>query len=171
MKRVLIIGGNGCGKTTFAKELAYVLKLPLIHLDALYWRDHWTHAANEEFDLLLRKELVKPTWIMDGNMKRTLPVRLTYCDTVIFMDYPRRICVFGAIRRFFKNYGKSRPDMGGYCPERLSKESVGFIKSIWIHDKENRRQFCELLNQAGNVNKIVIKNRSQAKAFLRSLTA
>lgn len=50
-------------------------------------------------------------------MNRTIPLRLKYCDTVIYMDFSRTICVYGAIKRVVKNYGKSRLDMGGYCPE------------------------------------------------------
>jgi adenylate kinase family enzyme len=80
----MIIGGNGSGKTTFSKILCDKLKLPLIHLDVLYWRDNWQTASQEEFDGLLMQELIKPKWIMDGNMSRTIPLRLKYCDTMIY---------------------------------------------------------------------------------------
>lgn len=60
MERIIIIGGNGCGKTTFAKELSDKLNLPLIHLDVLYWRDNWETASTDEFDELLVQEITKP---------------------------------------------------------------------------------------------------------------
>lgn len=69
----MIIGGNGSGKTTFSKILCEKLKLPLIHLDVLYWRDNWQPASQDEFDELLMRELTKPKWIMDGNISRTIP--------------------------------------------------------------------------------------------------
>lgn len=47
MERILIIGGNGCGKTTLAQTLASKLELPLIHLDMLYWRDNWESASKD----------------------------------------------------------------------------------------------------------------------------
>jgi len=167
MERILIIGGNGCGKTTLAQKLAHKLELPLIHLDVLYWRDNWKYASKDEFDELLMKELSKPKWIIDGNMNRSIPLRLKYCDTVIYMDFSRTMCVYGAIKRVVKNYGKSRFDMGGYCPEKFNREKIEFIKAIWNHDKTNRKRFYDMLNNESAVNKIVLKNRRQVNKFLR----
>ena len=167
MERILIIGGNGCGKTTLAQKLATKLDLPLIHLDVLYWRDNWKNASKDEFDELLMKELLKPKWIIDGNMNRSIPLRLKYCDTVIYMDFSRIMCVYGAIKRVVKNYGKSRFDMGGYCPEKFNKEKFEFIKTIWNHDKTNRIRFYDMLNNESAVNIIVLKNRWQVNQFLR----
>ena len=124
MERILIIGGNGCGKTTLGETLGSKLELPLIHLDMLYWRDNWENASKDEFDDLLLKELSKPKWIIDGNMNRTIPLRLKYCDTVIYMDFSRTICVYGAIKRVVKNYGKSRLDMGGIALKNLIKKRL-----------------------------------------------
>ena len=95
------------------------------------------NASKDEFDDLLLKELSKSKWIIDGNMNRTIPLRLKYCDTVIYMDFSRTICVYGAIKRIIRNYGKSRIDMGGYCPEKFDKGNIEFIKSIWRNDKAN----------------------------------
>ena len=118
MHKILIIGGNGSGKTTFAKKLAQKTRLPLVHLDKLYWKDNWQHVTQEEFDSLLLPELKKNSWIIDGNMKRTLPLRLKYCDTVIIFDFPRALCLWGAIKRCISNYGKSRDDMGDIVPKK-----------------------------------------------------
>jgi len=169
MERILIIGGNGCGKTTLAQKLALKLGLPLIHLDVLYWRDNWKNASKVEFDELLMKELSKPKWIIDGNMNRSIPLRLKYCDTVIYMDFSRTMCVCGAIIRIVKNYGKSRFDMGGYCPENFDREKIEFIKTIWNHDKTNRKRFYDILKNESAVNRIVLKNRRQVNKFLRKL--
>lgn len=72
LERILIIGGNGCEKTTLAQRLASKLEISLIHLDMLYWRDNWDRASKDEFDDLLLKELSKPKWIIDGNMNRKI---------------------------------------------------------------------------------------------------
>lgn len=90
MQKILIIGGNGSGKTTFAKKLSSKTRLPLVHLDKLYWKDNWQHATQEEFDRLLLPELEKDNWIIDGNMKRTLPLRLnSYSPIIDFFQYFR----------------------------------------------------------------------------------
>lgn len=169
MERILIIGGNGCGKTTLAYKLANKLGLPLVHLDALYWRDNWESAPVDEFDELLMKELLQPKWIIDGNINRTIPLRLKHCDTVIYMDFSRIKCVYGAIKRVVMNYGKSRLDMGGYCPEKFDKETIKFIKSIWSNDKINRKRFYNMIQNECSVSTIVLKNRRQVNKFLRKL--
>lgn len=169
MERIIIIGGNGCGKTTFAKMLCDKLKLPLIHLDMLYWRDNWQTVSKYEFDELLMQELTRPKWIMDGNISRTIPLRLKYCDTVIYMDYSRLQCVCGAIKRVIQNHGKSRPDMGGYCPEKFDFRSFKFIKTVWEFNKNNRKRYYDMLINVNDVEIIILKNRKQLIEFLQRL--
>ena len=166
LKRILIIGGNGSGKTTFSKKLSEKIGIPLIHLDSLYWKDNWTPALNDEFDYLLYQELAKERWILDGNMNRTFLKRLEYCDSVIYFDFSRLICICRAIKRIIKNYGKSRPDMGGYCPERLDFK---FLKAVWNFNKKNRQRYYELLKSKKNLKIIILKNNRDVKKMLQSL--
>ncbi len=168
MERILIIGGCGAGKTTLSRQLAEKLQLPLIHLDRLYWRDNWESVSTEVFDGLLMQELIKPRWILDGNFTRTLPLRLRYCDTVIYLDFSGMQCVYGVIQRLFKNYGKSRPDMGGDCPERFDREKWTFLKAVWKFNKQNRKRYADWLCESG-VTVIRLKSRRQATRFLRDL--
>ena len=99
MKRILIIGNAGSGKTTFAQKLADVTNIPLVHLDKLYWRGNWQRTEKDEFDSILQKELEKSEWIIDGNFNRTLTHRLKYCDTVFYFDIPTIDCLWGITKR------------------------------------------------------------------------
>ena len=166
MKKIMIIGCCGSGKTTLAKKLSNKLNLPLIHLDKLNWRDNWQNISKEEFDDLLWAEVIKPTWIIDGNYERTIPLRLKYCDTVIYMDYSRISCLYGVIKRVVMGYGKSRPDMGGYCPERFD---LDFIKFVWNFNKNNRKRYYDILSSREDIQVIILRNRRQAAHFLQGL--
>ncbi|HAL88574.1 MAG TPA: AAA family ATPase, partial [Clostridiales bacterium] len=91
MKRILIIGCSGSGKTTLARALGEKLELPVISLDGL-WSGNATKA---EFDSRLERALNLEGWIMDGNYCRTMDVRLSRCDTLIYLDFGRYACLQG----------------------------------------------------------------------------
>ena len=67
MKRILIIGSNGAGKSTFSCQLAERTHLPLIHIDRLYWRNNWEVTPRQEFEELVCAQAQKPEWIIEGN--------------------------------------------------------------------------------------------------------
>ena len=169
MKKVIVIGGNGSGKSTMSVELARITGLPLTHLDKLYWTGDWCARSHEEFDALLISELEKDSWILDGTMRRTLPLRLNYCDTVIYLDFSGIRCFFGTLGRVLKNRGKVRADMGGNCREKLNKRSFSFIFGTLKFNKKNRKYIYSHLAEHKDVNVIILKNRRQVKKFLRSL--
>lgn len=166
MRRVAIIGGNGSGKTTFARQLARRTGLPLVHLDRLYWSEDWTPRAAGEFDRLLAAELEKSEWILDGNIRRTLPERLPHCDTIFYFDFPAIACFRGAFQRVWKNRGRSRPDMGGRCVERFDRKTWKFLLSTLSFNRKNRPFYREALARCPNAEVIVFKSRRQACRWL-----
>lgn len=165
MKRIVIIGCSGSGKSTLACQLGEKLNLPVVHLDRLFWKSGWQESTAEEFDAKLTVELEKSQWIMDGNFNRTIPARLAKCDTVIYLDYNRFVCLWGVICRVFKSYGKTRPDMGDGCPERFDWE---FLKWIWNFNRRNREKNYRYLYETPHAEIYAFKNRRQLKKFLRS---
>ena len=102
---------------------------------------------------------------MDGNFNRTLALRYSYCDTVIWLDYSRITCVLGLLKRIVTNYGKTRPDMAPGCNERFDFE---FLKWIWNFNKEKRPKYIQLLQQRKDVKVYILKNRRQAEKLLRT---
>lgn len=169
MQRILLIGNAGAGKTTFAKQLAEKRNLPLVHLDKLYWCGNWEHLSRSGFDAILQSELEKPQWIIDGNFNRTIPHRLQYCDTVFFFDFPTVLCLAGITKRTLTNLGKVRSDMGGNCVEHFDSQKPSLYRNVLIFNRQHRRDYYELLDNAKGVNVIIFKNRRQANAFLASL--
>lgn len=165
MKRIIVIGCPGAGKTTFSKKLSAKTGIPVIHLDALFWKDNWNISTKEEFDERLDTVLQQDCWIIDGNYSRTLPQRLAKCDQVIFLDYPRTLCFVSVLKRVLQNYGKSRSDMGGNCPERLD---IPFLKYVWRFNKSQKPMVLECLNSS-DIPIFVAKNRRQAASFLELL--
>lgn len=169
MERILIIGNAGAGKSTFGVRLAKKLDLPLVHLDRLYWRGNWDHLSQEEFDAALQTELDKKQWIIDGNFNRTLPHRLQSCDTVFFFDVSILTCLYGITKRTLANYGKSRSDMGGFCPEYFDRQKPELYRRVLNFNREHREDYYRMLSQATHARVIVFKSRRQAARFLKRI--
>jgi len=166
VERILVIGCPGSGKTRLAKLLGEKLRIPVTHLDQLWWTGQWENVSREEFDARLEAALEAEKWIIDGNYSRTMPIRLRYCDAIIYLDYSRWQCLAGMAQRILTNRGKSRPDMGGNCPEKFDPE---FIKFIWNFNKNNRNLNYTWIAQARHARTVILKNRKEAKAFLDSI--
>lgn len=107
MNKVIIIGCPGSGKTTFAEKLNKITGLPLYYLDAVWHKPDKTHIPREEFDERIREIFALPRWIIDGNYKRTIELRLKECDTVFLFDLPTEVCIQGVTERI----GKERYDL------------------------------------------------------------
>lgn len=60
MKKIMIIGSPGAGKTTFARALSRRVGIPLYHLDAIWHRPNRTHISREAFDEELAHILSAP---------------------------------------------------------------------------------------------------------------
>ena len=79
MKKIIIIGCPGAGKSYFAKKLHKITKIPLYHLDMIWHKPDKTHISREEFDKILENIFLKEFWIMDGDFSRTMEQNVMTC--------------------------------------------------------------------------------------------
>ncbi len=161
MKRVIIIGCPGSGKSTFARELHTRTNLPLYYLDMLYWNADRTTVSKEEFRRRLGEVLKKDSWIIDGNYGSTMEMRMAVCDTVIFLDYPTDVCLAGIRER----RGKIRPDM----PWVENEEDADFAQFVRAFREEKRPQVYALLEQYREKDIYVFHDRTEADSFLQQM--
>jgi adenylate kinase family enzyme len=119
MRRVLIIGPCGAGKSTLAGELGARLQLPVFHMDQLNWKSGWIESSKHEIRERLAAITATDRWLIDGTYGGTLGERLERADTVVYLDYPISLCVTRLLRRIWRYRGVTRPDMTEGCPERF----------------------------------------------------
>lgn len=146
MQRVLIVGICGAGKSTLARELANRWDLPLIHLDKEYWQPGWTTPDVDWWHHRVRELVVGDRWVMDGSYASTLHYRLPRADTVIHLDFPRRIAMYRILKRIAQSYGRTRPDLGDDCPEQFDWE---FLKYAWAFPRTERPKLETMLAELG----------------------
>ena len=162
MKKVIIIGCPGAGKTTFAEKLRDKTGLPLYYLDAILHKPDRTHISRADFDARLTEILAEDRWIFDGNYSRTIDVRLKECDTVFLFDLPTDVCLQGATERL----GRERYDMPWIAKEldhefkcEIERFSIDVIPEIY-----------NMLEKHGqNKDIVVFRTREMADNFISSL--
>jgi adenylate kinase family enzyme len=164
VKRIAIIGCGGSGKSTLATQLGAKLGLPVHHLDRLFWRAGWQETPKDVWAALQRDLCAQPEWIMDGNYGGTMALRLDAADTIIFLDYSTAACLLGAMCRWLRYRGRTRPDMTEGCPERLDWD---YLRWIWTY-RQTRRP--GILRQLADKNATVLRSRREARAFIAAVT-
>lgn len=123
----MVIGCGGSGKTTLSRALAQRTGLPLVHLDAEYWRPGWTPTPAEEWRARVARLAAEPRWILDGNYGGTLDLRLARADCVVFLDVGAVRCLSRVTARRFRHGGRSRPSLAPGCPERITLSFAWWI--------------------------------------------
>lgn len=167
MQRILVIGSGGAGKSTFSQRLGEKTGLEVIHLDKLYWKPNWVEPDKSEWKKTIENLLKRDSWIMDGNYSGTMEMRLAACDTVIFLDLPRTVCVRRALKRIALLYGKTRADMGEGCNEKFDLE---FIKWIWNYPARTKPKVEAFLkNVEAEKTVIRLKSKSEVGKFLSKI--
>lgn len=145
MKKVLILGCPGAGKSTFARKLRDKTGLPLYYLDMIWHKPDRTTITKQE------------EWIIDGNYGRTLEMRFKECDTVFFLDLPTNVCLAGVEGRI----GSEREDMP-WQEEELSAEFRNFIINF---SRDEIPEINEMLRKYKNKNIIIFKSREEIDAW------
>lgn len=163
MKKIIVIGCPGSGKSTFSRALEKVSGIPLFHLDLLYWNADRTIVEESIFHQRMFEIIKKDEWIIDGNYGSTMELRLQECDTVFFLDYPLEVCLNGIKER----KGKFRPDMP--WQENENEEDIEFNNFVKNFNIQNKPNIIDLLKKYFYKEIHIFKNRNDADEFISSL--
>jgi adenylate kinase family enzyme len=101
MRRVLVAGNTGAGKTTTGRILAGKLGVPFHEIDELAFRPGW--QANPVYPGVVLRVAEEPAWVLDTWGDPRIRAELwNRADTVIWLDYPLSVILPRLFRRSAK---------------------------------------------------------------------
>ncbi|WP_421384062.1 topology modulation protein [Bacillus salacetis] len=171
MERIMVVGiSAGVGKSTFARRLGEILGIEVTHLDSLYWKPGWVEATFEEFSAPQKEIVQKPQWIMEGNYSSTFDLRFEFADTIIYLELPLYVCLYRVLKRWLTNLGKTRPDMGEGCEEKMDWAFLKFIVTTYRSRKGKMEERMARFQSLGAEKRVFkLKNRQEIAVFLERL--
>ena len=166
-RNIMIVGSAGSGKSTLAQKLGEILGQRVVHIDHFYWEPNWVMRDDAAIKKLVVDAIEDDGWVFEGNCSSTYTERAAKADTIIWLDIPRYVCVYRAIIRALKNYGKGRPDMALGCYDRLDWR---FFKWVWNYPKNGRPKHLRLFEETqGKLKQHRLRNRKEIDGFLKEV--
>lgn len=172
-KRILVVGANGSGKTTFAKRLSHKLNITHYELDNIFWKPDWQESENGEFRARVQKVTTGDCWIIDGNYARNQDITLARAETIIWLDYPLYKIIFRVTKRSLIRSFTKEPlwhNNTESFSKMFSKDSI-ILFAIQSFPRKAKR-YNKLINSKEYVyvNWIRIKSRKDERIFWESVS-
>ncbi len=165
MRKIVIIGPAGAGKSTLARELSKILDIEVFHLDRYFWQPGWKELPKKARIEKLQELVQKDKWIIEGSYFSTSDVRLQSCDTVIFLDMPLLLCLQRVLARRFNKQQQQRLDLPVGCKERLSPR---YMVKLLLFPFIGRKTLVNKLDKVKRGKCKVLRSRDEVAAFLNA---
>jgi adenylate kinase family enzyme len=173
MRRVSVVGNTGSGKTTFARALAHVLRVPHVELDALNHQPGWKPAPDEQLRADVRRAIDREGWVVDGNYgSKVGDIVWSAADTVVWLDYGRARVLSRVVRRTLKRV-VTREELWNGNRERFEniyrldpEENV--ILWSWMRHAHYRALYSRAMDDGANAHLRFVRLRHprESEAFL-----
>jgi adenylate kinase family enzyme len=163
LKKIVIIGSSGAGKSTFARALGSVLNVNIFHLDRLLWLCDWKGRTEYARRRVLKNLTVRREWIIEGNYLRFSKIHVDAADTIIFLDIPPVVCCWHLLQRHREYYRCSRYDIPEGCTDRLTFQRMVKVLTFRFH---GRRTIEETLCNYKYKNIIRLCSTKEMEEFL-----
>lgn len=168
MRRVAVVGCPGSGKSTFTRKMAAKTGLPAVYLDFYHHQLMYNYYNDLPAWIARVKELIKADqWVMDGNYNSSIEPRFQRADTIIFFDFPRRVSLYGVIKRRFEYRNKRRLEMPSDWEEHINWE---FLKFVWNFRKNNRQVTLNAIEKFSTKEVRIFTNHTQANNYIDGLS-
>ncbi|MEF2279483.1 AAA family ATPase [Deinococcus sp. YIM 134068] len=172
MRRILVIGTTGSGKTTLARAIAARLGVPHGEQDAWNHLPNWQEAPLEQFRAGVDAFTAQPAWVMDGNYSKARDLGLSRADTLVWLDYPAPVVFWRLLRRTLRR-GLTREELWNGNRERLGVNLLtrdGILAWFFRTHWRRRRETPQLLAVFPHLHVVRLRSPREADRWLASLS-
>ncbi len=170
-RRIRVVGNSGTGKTTLARAAAARLGVPHVELDDVFWGPDWTKRDPDE----ARADLAARTaggWVADGNWNSTRGELLDDADTVVWLDYPRRVVMWRVVTRTLRR-GLRREELWHGNRESLASllrrdPEQNIVRWAWVMHDRYRARYLPLVGPDPRL--VHLRSPHDAQTWLANLT-
>lgn len=139
VKRIVIIGTSGSGKSVLGSKIAQALDIQCIDLDDLYWLPGWKERREEEFFQKIKRVISYQKWILTGNYSRASQYIWPQADMIIWLDLPLYLCLWRAFKRsVLQMLFRKKSCNGNY--ETITRFMGRHSILLWVWKSHSRRK-------------------------------
>jgi len=166
MKRVAVFGNAGGGKSTLARNLAAITRLPLYVIDMIEFRAGGGRVPREEYQQAHDELIQRDEWIIDGfGGKASAWARFAVADTLIHIDLPLHIHYRWVTKRFIKGIFKNPEGWPENSP--LLSSTIDSYRVVWLCDRHLTPQYRQFVaGEAGSKRTHHLRSPAQIRSFL-----
>lgn len=169
MRRIIVVGSQGSGKTRLARDLGRKLGLPVVHLDVLYWRPRWKASDKASFRTRIAEAIANDAWVVDGSFSGlAFDLTIARADVLVVIDRPRWLCQWRILWRSAFDRDTARPDLPDGCQEQFDWK---LMKEAWRYDTERGPVIEAERRQYGpDVPVVRLRRNRDIQGFLESVS-
>ncbi len=169
MKRVAIFGNTGGGKSTLARLLADITRLPLYVIDKIQFKEGGDAFTSEEYLQAHADILRQEAWIIDGfgNLATSLE-RFARADALIYVDLPLAAHYWWVTKRFIKGLFVAPEGWPKGSP--LWSSTLNSYKVVRLCERDLAPRYRKIVMDEAPTKRVYhLKSRAEIAAFVEAV--